>query len=289
MSTPLTANNAADILLHQQYLAFNKETGNRVDFLDEASHRTFDAFIHSSKIQPAALANDLGPMVQQRRMLASSTHPDEQALIDRLGMTGAFPKSDGNDLMGLVTENAGNNKIDVYLHREIDYRVSVDPSTGSVDTTVDIKLHNDAPSTGVPDIIIGNRPDSHQPPGVNWTWLNFYTPHDLVSATLDGQSVNLGSHRELGVHVYDANVAVPSKGDTTLELKLHGTIAPNSTYHLTWFQQAVVNPDRVQVTVRPAAPWAAADSQQVTGDDGEVTVSSQQPTDGEVTVPLVRH
>jgi hypothetical protein len=289
LSTPLNANNAADILLHQQYLTFTKDNANRVDFLDEASRKTFDAFIHSNKIQPAALANDLGPMVQQRRVLASSTHPAEQALIDRLGMTGAFPRSDGNDLMGLVTQNAGNNKIDVYLHREIDYRVTINPSTGAVDTTVDIKLHNDAPASGVPDVVIGNRADSHQPPGVDWTWLNFYSPHDLVSATLDGQSVNLGSHRELGVNVYDTHVAVPSKGDATLEIKLHGTIAPNTTYQLDWFQQAVINPDRVAVTVRPAAGWSAADSQQVVNNDGEVTVTTQQPTDGEVSVPLERH
>ena len=158
-SDPLTADNAADFLLREQYLAFDQKS-ERVDVLDEASRKTFDAFIHAKSLKPSQLASVLGPMVSQRRILASSTVPAEEDMITRFGLDGAFPSHDQGDFFSLVTQNAGNNKIDVYLTRTIAYQATYSPSTGSLDVDVSIKLHNDAPSSGLPDYVIANRPSS---------------------------------------------------------------------------------------------------------------------------------
>jgi hypothetical protein len=267
---PLSADNAADYLLRQQYLAFDA-TADRVDALDSAAHQTFDAFIRNKNIRPTQLVNVFGPLVQQRRILASSTDPAVDALLRRFGMDGAFPSAAGGDLFGLATDNAGNNKMDVYLDRSIDYEATVDPATGSVDATATVTLHNDAPSSGLPDYVIGVRPDAHQPRGTNWMWFNFYSPEDLVGATMDGKPFQIGSQQEFGVHVYQTFLAVPSKGTTTIVLHLHGTVSSASPYRVSWYQQPTVQPDRVHVGVHVSAPWSVGETPGQTSTGADVT------------------
>src|SRR5690606_38125642 len=86
----------------------------------------------------------------------------------------------------LVTQNKGNNKIDSYLRRSIDYVATFDPSTGAVEATATITLRNDAPAFGLPLAIIGSN-DQGLPLGTNAMFFSFYTPHLLRQASLDGE------------------------------------------------------------------------------------------------------
>ena len=52
-----------------------------------------------------------------------------QDLIERLGADGAVPAVRGNGL-GVVTQNAGGGKIDVFMERTIRYDARVDAGTG---------------------------------------------------------------------------------------------------------------------------------------------------------------
>ena len=282
---PLTSENAAEYLLRDQYLAFDpaEENAERRDVLQAASEATFDAFISQKTFQPSQLASVLGPVVAERRLVGYAAAPAEEKLIKRIGLDGSFPTLGDGDFMTLVTQNAGNNKMDVYLDRTIDYDVTVDPQTGAVDATATITLHNDAPSTGLPEYVIGNRESSGQPDGVNWLWFNFYSPHLLESATMDGTALPVGDQSEFGRHVYQAYLGVPSGGDTVIVLKLSGAIAPGSTYDLDWFQQPTVNTDQVNVTVRAVEEGGGTD-QQVTVEP--VTITREERTDQAVTVEL---
>ena len=270
---PLTADNAAEYLLREQYVDFDTKA-ERIDVLDEASRATFDAFIRSGNLRPGRLADALSPAVAERRILAHSTDPAAQALIERIGLGGAFPATSDEDFFGLVTQNAGNNKIDVFLHRSIDYRASFDPTTGEIDANATVTLRNDAPSSGLPDYVIKNRETSGQPPGTNWMWFNFYSPHDLVSLTLDGQPLAAGSKRELGVNVFQAYLPVPAGGQVTVALHLTGRIEPSSTYRVGWYQQPLTNPDAIQVQLSVAPPWYVDDP---AAEPGTVPIVSTEP------------
>lgn len=280
----LTSENAADYLLREQYLTFDPtdENQERRDVLKAASEATFDAFISQKSFQPSQLAAVLGPMVAERRLVGYAEDPAEEKLIKRIGLDGSFPTADAGDFMTLVTQNAGNNKMDIYLHRSIAYDVTVDPETGELTTTATITLRNDAPSTGLPRYVIGNRESSGQPDGVNWLWFNFYTPHLLTSATYDGTPLAVGEQREFGRRVYQTYLAVPSGGEAVIQLQMKGTIDPSSTYELDWFQQPTVNTDRVEVTVRA-----------VEGGEGDaattsepITVTREERTDQQISVDL---
>jgi hypothetical protein len=282
----LDSTNAAEYLLREQYLAFDpaEENAERKDILEAASRTTFEAFISQKTFRPSQLAEVLGPVVAERRLLAYSVVPSEEALITEVGLDGRFPEPTDHDFFSLVTQNAGNNKMDIYLHRSIDYDVVVDPATGELDATATIRLRNDAPSSGLPKYVIGNRPSSGQPDGVNWMWFNFYTPHGLQEATYDGQPMSVGEQREFGQRVYQTYLPVPSGGETVIVLRLSGSIEPGARYDVDWFQQPLVNTDHVSVTVRSREG----------GDDGAaptttepVTVTRDERTDQQVTVDLV--
>src|SRR5690606_23311118 len=78
LDEPLTAGNAADILLRRQYEAFEDSKAERIDFLGDAARATLDALLELRSVEPARWAAVLGPVVEQRRLLMTSTHADEQ-------------------------------------------------------------------------------------------------------------------------------------------------------------------------------------------------------------------
>ena len=94
--------------------------------------------------------------------------------------------------------------------------VSFDPSSGSIDANATVTLRNDAPSSGLPDYVIANRETSGQPPGTNWMWFNFYSPHELVSLKLDGEPLAVGTKTEFGLNVYQAYLPVLPGGEGRL-------------------------------------------------------------------------
>jgi len=115
-------------------------------------------------------------------------------------------------------------------------------------------------------------------------WFNLYSPHALTGATIGGAPLDLGTHQELGVNVYDAHVAVPPGGEVVLEVRMHGQVAAGPDYRVRWFQQPTIKTDHVTVDVH----WRASGPNDpgVNGypSDREATISSDARTDGDVFV-----
>jgi len=283
LDKPLTADNAAEILLREQYVDFDS-TPDRVDFLEEASRKTFDTFIHAKSLKPTQLAAVFGPVVEQRRLMAQSTDPSVQSLFEDLHLDGAFPVPDGGDFFALVTQNGGNNKIDVYLHRKVTYDVTYNPVNGRISAKATVVLHNDAPRSGLPDYVIANRPQSGQPKGVNWTWFNFYSPHVVSQITLDGEPMLVGAATEFGLNVYQAYLPVPAQGDAVVAVELSGSIQPSETYRLSSYAQPTVNPDDVTASMHVVAPYHVAGREP--GDAHVAAAAPGRPLD--VAIELVR-
>jgi len=134
----------------------------------------------------------------------------------------------------------------------------VNPTTGEMDATATIAVRNDAPSSGLPDYIIGSFPNNPLPLGTSRVLLWVYSPHALQSATLDGQPVEVISQHELGNNVYEAQFDVPPGGTRTLALQLHGGVdlrRNDGEYRLKVWRQATVNPDRTRVAVSAPEGW----------------------------------
>jgi hypothetical protein len=268
----LTADNAAEFLVRGQYERFD-DRRERTDVLEELAEATFDALLDGKLRNPARLVRIMAPMAEQRRVLAYSRHRAEEDLFVRLGLDGAFPtRAEHDDILAVTTQNAGNNKIDQFLHRSINYDLTLDPATGDLAGTVTVELVNDADPTQLPEYVVRNREDSGQPAGVNWTWQSLYTPFDLESLTVDGQAVPSESGLEFGWRVYGTRLSVPPNGGSArVQFSLRGALQLGDGYDLVIWPQPLVNPDRVRVTLRVPDGWVLVDSGAGSADNGNQT------------------
>ncbi len=152
------------------------------------------------------------------------------------------------------TSNAGGNKIDSFLRRDVTYDATVDPDTGAVEATATVALHNDAPTGGLPDYVIGNIYGA--PRGTNLTYLGLFTAGTLSRATRDGAPIAVESQQEFGGNVYSARLDVPPGATVTLQFRLTLRVGDGrqagEDYRLAVGHQPLVNDDHLVVRVRAA-------------------------------------
>jgi hypothetical protein len=252
----LTSANTASELLEGQYSAFSANQQKAAhDYDQDALRIEFHRLTSGSLPGPRTLSDALDTVVRQGRIEFWSFDKPDQPVLTRLGLTGAFPAAAGHDLLAVTTQNAANNKIDVYLQRTVADAVNYDPSNGSVSSQVTVTLRNEAPAQGLPNEVIGSYFGSGLPPGTNETWLTLYSPLGLRAATVNGESQGAGDVPELGVHAYSVYVEIPPEGTATLTFDLSGVINPGPNYTLSLYNQPMVQSDRDIVTVQPASRW----------------------------------
>ena len=250
---PISASNAASVLLHDQYVALAGDA--RENFLGEVIAAVWLRATGGDLPSPAALARSLAPAVRGRHIQLHSRRPEEQARLARLGADGTLRRS-GADHLRLVTDNASESKIDWFLRRAVDYRLGLDPGTGDADATVTVTLTNDAPPSGLPAYVLGGLV---VPPGFSRQIVQLYTPFDLVGVTVDGRQPPPSVLRSLGrggnwAHEFD--VVVPPKSVTKIEVRLAGRlVVPGGRWTLDLGRQAAAHPDDVTVTLDVAEPW----------------------------------
>ncbi|HKN40892.1 MAG TPA: DUF4012 domain-containing protein [Acidimicrobiia bacterium] len=250
---PIGADNAASVLLHEQYVALDGDA--RENFLGEVIHAVWERATTGDLPSPASLAKALGPAVRGRHIQLHSRRAEEQAALGRLGADGAI-RHGGGDHLGLVTDNASQSKIDWFLRRSVDYHLRYNPGSGSADATVTVTLTNDAPPSGEPAYVLGGEV---APPGYSRQIVQVYTPLDLVSATVDGRPPPTASVRSLGGRgnwAHELDVAVPPRSAIAIEFHLTGhLVAPGGRLMLDLARQSAVRADHVTVTVDVAGGW----------------------------------
>jgi hypothetical protein len=258
LDQPLTSANAAQYLIHQQYVLYGNEHDDRKDVLSAAGKATFKALTSRQLPGPRSVGAALGPMVEQERLLFYPFDPQATKLFERIGTLGTFDPESSSDFLSVRTANANANKIDWYLTRTIKYDADYDPANGYINSTLTIQLHNSAPSSGLPEYMIGNFRDPSNggtvPVGTNMMYLSIYTPLVERSATIDGKPAGVESQSELGANVFSQLVSVPSGGTLTMVVHLEGSITAGSTYHLQVLNQPLVNYDRTATRVRASSP-----------------------------------
>ena len=289
---PLTADNAARVLLHDQYLQFGAEgETNRVDFLDTVTRTIFTRLTSTTLPAPRAVADALAPAVAGRHLQLASTHPGEQRFFDRIGAAGAVPALHG-DSIGVVTQNFNGNKIDWFLHRSYSYDAVYDPDSGEVTATLEVRLRNEAPTEGQPPSVIGfggfDAPGQpHTAFGENLLLLSVYSPLELESMSVDdGQDLRLSRQNELGRRVYSALVSVKSMSTRTVTVKLAGRVR-RGDYRLDVARQPTVAPDEATLSVTLPPGWQAQVGGQgatAPGRRATAAVTVDRPTTLEVAV-----
>jgi hypothetical protein len=232
--TQLTQNNTAQFLLFDQYAIDSEE---RVDALEQVATETMTELLDGALPDPTALADQLGPLVEQERLVAWMSDAADQALIESIGMSGGLPPLDGDDDgFSVVVNNAGANKLDAFLTRSFSYDATYgtgsnrgDNSDGVPDVTVDgelsITLASSAPTSGLADGVIGNYVGD--PLGTNRSLVTVYTAASVESVTVDGDEVPTEGGTEAGWTLTTFVVTTPAGASTDIVVHIAGSLLDN--------------------------------------------------------------
>ena len=216
--------NAAQFILEDQYLLAAEDDGSgnidnveRVDALGTLGDEVISSLLTGSLPKPPELAKDLGPLVDERRLLVWTDNEDEQDLLDRVGLLGAIPTLDDNDGgFSVSVTNASGNKIDVFLDRDVTVDVRTEPD-GRRTLVADVTFTNNAPASGLPRYVIGNQ--NNQPEGSSQLWVTFYGPRALEVIQLNGQDTAVSTLPEAGWMGYAQTLYLGSGESATYHLE----------------------------------------------------------------------
>ena len=254
----VTADNVVDVTLRDAYQKYPDDTEDRVNLLSEVAHAAVDQATTRSLGKPSQIAKTLGQAAHEGHIILGFARPAEQQLAVELGIAMNFDKAPV-DGIALTTSNAGGNKIDYYVQRDVDYRVSLEPnqdaSQAIAKATFASTLTNNAPSTGLPQIVIGPF-DQRFVAGESRNFVSVYSPLEFVSAGIDGKYGTVAPNREQGHNVVSFYADVFSKQSKTITANLAGKFdLHDGWYTLQVRHQPTLNPDRVHVSVDVPAGW----------------------------------
>jgi len=222
-----------ELLLRDQYVIGAADNEVRADGLAEAASQAFKGLISGALPEPIELARDLAPLASDRRLLVWSAHPEEQELLETVGIAGDMPALDGADGWSFSVSNTGGNKIDAYLQRKAGYHATTNPDTGVTTGTMRIELTNTAPAEGLPKYVIGNRIGT--PEGTSSLLVALYSPLGLDQVTVNGTAVGVTPGTEDGWNVYRFSVDIPAGQTATIDATLSGKVADPDEL-VTWTQ-----------------------------------------------------
>lgn len=227
---PLKASNAVNFLTKDLYTEFPTDAAQD-PIQAEAIKATFEALVSASLPSPRALSQSLSPAARGGHLRAWSQRNKEQEVFRSLGADGEIRVEPGSDALAVVQQNAGNNKLDAYLKRDMTYEVKVNPKTGQLAATLKIFARNEIPTLDLPDAVVANQRGA--PRGTNVSWFTILTPHDVKGATIDGRELKMARSTERGLHAWDSPfVRIPPGGEVTIEIELRGAVTPGEGYRL---------------------------------------------------------
>lgn len=182
---------------------------------------------------PQKLLDALGKAVGERRVAVWSSVPAEEELLEQTPLAHVVPE-DPAPYAEVVINNLGGNKLDYYLRRQIEY-VADGCSADTRNSTVTIRLSNEAPKTGLPDYVAaapGIRPDIplDVPKGAMVTSVRLLATKGatLVSALVDGQQVPVFSGTERGHPTFEVQLGIPPGQSGSLSFRLSEPTSPGA-------------------------------------------------------------
>jgi hypothetical protein len=222
----IRASQVVELTESAAYQRFDGANENRKAYLQQISAAVVQRLLTSAGgSSPAGkigeLAAQLVRAAGERRLLLSSSRPDEEALLEQASVGGAVPDV-SQPYAGVILNNAGGNKLDYYLDRAVTYSAG-DCGTSSRDSAVVVRLHNAAPAGGhgLSDFV-ARRVDGRTGRGVDHLLVSLYATRgaQLTAADIDGRPVGVVPQAERGHPVFTADVEVPAQRTVTV------------TYHL---------------------------------------------------------
>jgi len=249
------AGNVVDWTLISAYEKY-EERGERKDFLADVAKAVWECVITGQIEDKSKFMEQIKLALSEKHMALFSIHEQEQKLAESLGYAGAtIPTS--NDYLQVIMQNHGGNKVDVYLHEQIEYTVTLRPD-GSARADVSVKIINKTPTSGLSEYVSGGHPLGVKG-GYSNTWLNIYVPKgvQLLSAKEGGKDseIEVGFEKDKMVFSQYVKIAPGSSRTVNFTYELPYVLVFNGdeiNYALDWQSQPVINkPDATLNIIAP--------------------------------------
>ncbi len=217
----VTAANVVPLTESEAYTRYARDNSARKAFLIVVARAVLDQLLGRGAGSPRGVLDALARAAGERRLLVSSRHEAEQALLAETPVAGTVLVT-AAPYAFVVANNAGGNKLDYYLGREVTYTAGPcgHPRRSS---EVVVRLSSSAPpgGRGLPDYVAG-RLDGRAGRGTNHVLVSLYATSgaQLTGAVADGRPILVAAQKELGHPVYTADVEVAPQGTTTVTFRL---------------------------------------------------------------------
>ena len=254
--TVVKASNVVALTERDAYARFDDPVARKL-YLIEVAKAVADDVLERGPAQGSQLAGALADAVAERRVLLYSARSEEQRIIGARPVGGTLSDTTGR-FSGLVINNAGGNKLDYYLDRQVTYAAA---SCGARDqrATVTVRLTNRAPRSGLGSYAGGRADplDAPVPRGTNRLLVGYYATKgaDFSEATVDGKPAFLDVDTERGRPVFTFVLEIAPGQTRTLTLRIDEPAGAKGP--VTTLVQPLVLPQRTRVTI-PDCPGTAA-------------------------------
>ena len=192
----------------EQYNRFETQQ-ERTDALEEASRAVVEAITVLSDVD-ARTVRRLSEPIDRGGLLAWVPGDPDNPFVE-MGVSGALP--DG-PVAGITAQNSAANKLDAF--RSV--AMTLTPSTADTSGCGRVELALGEAPPGSPPYVVEN--SVGLPAGWTKSWVSIYTPTPVVSATLDGEPVELERRDELGHPVVALFVDTAPNSTSTIEFVL---------------------------------------------------------------------
>jgi hypothetical protein len=261
---PITTTNVAQIMQHDVYIAIPNRAARDV-FFGSVVRTAFQRLV--SRVI-ALHAHDVGAFdgaVQGGHFRMYSSDPNDELMFRVVGLAGNVDRARGaGDAVSVVSENATGNKEDWYLTKKFRYSADLDARSGTARTTLDVVVANAAPSSGLPDYVIGGKVPG-LPRGTNrQIFMVVRSGRDALQRfEVNGRRRDVLGAAEGDLHAYRTGIEVPPRGETSV--RVISTVPQaffgpptDRTFRLHLLPQAMAHDDTYDVTVRAGKGWHVA-------------------------------
>jgi hypothetical protein len=256
----VTEDNIVPIALQEQYRRF-PDNAERDAFGSRLMTAIFTKLTSSDVRLSIGALEQLGAAGLAGNIKIFAADERAQSAIGLIGLAGGLDRAlVSTDVLGVYNLNAGENKVDTYLHREISYDVELDPDTGEADGRLRVVIRNQAPSEGEPAYVLGGHLDDTDP-GDNKTVLVLLRPRgsSLTGVTVDGERVVATNGTDGPLDAYQLPITVPSGGRRTVEAIVTSSWRPwapaEDRYALSVLAQPPIHTDDYDITVAARNGW----------------------------------
>ena len=236
----VSADNVVDLTERVAYQRFAADNDARDRYLQRVARAAYLKAV-SGAGDTAELVRALASAAGQRHVQVASEHRAEATLLAETPLAGELPGDPWQPYLEVVAQNAGGNKLDYYVRREVAYARSGD------EATIEVRIRNEAPA-GLPPYVTNrlDLPGLEAPVrGQQRLYVSVYSSvgSGLLGATLDGREVALEAEVERGHGVFSLFLDVDPGEERVLVLR----VRERASGPVRFRPQPVVVPDRLTI------------------------------------------